>query len=46
MPLLSTAGNESPVTAYMKSAGLMFETRESFGALVVFIEVRGHGEAT
>jgi hypothetical protein len=36
----AAAGNESPVTAYMKSAGLMFENRESFGALVLFIEVR------
>jgi hypothetical protein len=39
------AGNESPVTAYMKSAGLMFENRESFGALVIFIEVGGGGQA-
>lgn len=36
----AAAGNESPVTAYMKSAGLMFENREAFGALVLFIEVR------
>lgn len=35
----AAAGNESPVTAYMKSAGLMFENREAFGALVLFIEV-------
>jgi hypothetical protein len=39
MPACAAAGNESPVTAYMKSAGLMFENRESFGALVLFIEV-------
>lgn len=37
--VLSAAGNESPVTAYIKSAGLMFENREAFGALVLFAEV-------
>lgn len=27
------------MTGYIKSAGLMFENREAFGALVLFIEV-------
>lgn len=38
-PVFFYAGNEGPLEGYLKSAGLMFENREQYGALVVFAEV-------
>eukprot|EP00878_Enallax_costatus_P000962 GHUV01001094.1.p1 GENE.GHUV01001094.1~~GHUV01001094.1.p1 ORF type:complete len:556 (+),score=121.02 GHUV01001094.1:559-2226(+) len=43
-PIFFYAGNEGPLEGYLKSAGLMFESREQYGALVMFAEHRYYGK--